>query len=260
MSNKWIFSGIGIFVLGGVFFVGFAEGQGVLPSRLDKAVAIVKQTLSADYIKQLARGAGECDQSATSTDCSKVTVQDSSIFEPQNNAKLNLTFGPLANTYADAKYGFKLKYPDELVLIDGGDLQLVDKRNEKAFSLKICNPESPCGRELSDASVKSAQQVRNTYVVRQYENGGVEYKEEVRPVSTVSIQTESGASVLKQSYSTVILDSKGVDVTTQECEMCSGQKSRYVVFKDTNSYLVIQVTGLANDKALEERIVRSITY
>ena len=156
MNNKWRSVGLttGVLVLGGIFLVGFAEGKGVLPSRFDKAVSIVKDVLSPEYIKQLARGSGECDQSATSTDC--VTVQTSPAPSVPAGTRPSPTFGMSKNTYTDAKHGFSLKYPDELTLINGGDVQLVDSRNEKGFSLKICTPESPCGREFKDASVKSS--------------------------------------------------------------------------------------------------------
>lgn len=88
----------------------------------------------------------------------------------------------------------------------------------------------------------------------------MQYKEEVHPVGNLTIQADSGLSVLKQTYSVVIRDGSGMDVTERECETCVGQKERYVLFKDSSNYVIVQVTGLGNDRALEERIIRSIVY
>jgi hypothetical protein len=246
----------GVVLATGVVFVSFAEGQDMLPSRFDKAVSLAKAILSPEYIKQLGRRAGECDQSATTTDCSKIVHTPPP--PPVDGGKSDISFGPLKNIYTDSKYGFSLKYPDEVFVVDGGDIALEHRLGGKNFFLKICNPTSLCGSVYSTAAPRSLQDFGKEHVL-QYkgESGSSEYKE--IPKASITITAPDGGSILKQTYQVVAHDKNGRDITAEECEMCNGNHVRYVLYRNASNYFIL-IPGEFNDPVLEKQIINSITY
>jgi hypothetical protein len=258
MKTKIIIGLLGvIFLIGGGFFVGSAQGFDAIYQIFSKPQLITPPSPGSKALDVVG-----CDQGATTTPCSVLqALQAKAPQQPAQPAQSQgRVYGPLTNTYTDAKYGFSLKYPDELTVINGGDVELVDRNNEKLFSLKVCNPDSPCGRGFTAAAIKSLDEVRKAYVDNTYADSGTQYKEEFHPVTNLPMQAASGAQILKQAYSVVIRDPNGSDVTAEECPDCTAQRVRYVLFKSQGNYLIIQPTDTHQDQFLEDKIIHSITY
>lgn len=58
----------------------------------------------------------DCDQSTTTTPCSKIPHISTSSSAKSASLTNQFSFGELDNTYLDEKLGFSFQYPDELVL------------------------------------------------------------------------------------------------------------------------------------------------
>jgi hypothetical protein len=166
------------------------------------------------------------------------------------------TYGPLTNTYTDKKTGLSFKYPDELRVVDTGDGIALQHTVDKQFSLKICGADDLCATGLIPNSAKSLADLEGEYAV---DTEGVVGTQRVTPLSNTIVQTDSGVSVLKQTYVTKILDESGNDITARECEMCVGEKTRYILFKNPQDFFVLR-SGQLNDLTVEAMIIQSITY
>ena len=78
------------------------------------------------------------------------------------------------------------------------------------------------------------------------------------PISNTRLKTESGVDVLKQVYKSKITDDKGEDVTSVLCSHC-GTHTHYILFKSPDDFVIIS-PDRRNDRALEDAIIKSITY
>ena len=175
----------------------------------------------------------------------------------------DIKLAPLTHTYTDESNGFSLKYIDKLKIRESGSAIVIgDKYSHGLFGLKIHNAESyydfgmpfiKSFKSLSDFEVEQKQMREEGY----FATKGVTFQYDI-PTSNTRLKTKSGVDVLKQVYKVKITDNKGRDITSKVCSHC-GTHTRYILFKSPDDFVIIS-PGRRNDRALEDAIIKSITY
>jgi len=183
-----------------------------------------------------------CDQSATTTPCSKITDIKAPIQQPREPA-VGFPFGPLVNVYKDKEFGFSLRYPNEISLVDRheGCIFFVDSPQPKSWLFAIQTP--ACS---SDSKMTSFEDYR-----KDYEMSGVEDTKLIfHHLSSEAVKTKSGIEGMYQEFS---------------IENSGEQISKRYIFKLPQGGFVIFSKLFDDPKStyyipLEKAIIESITF
>jgi hypothetical protein len=202
-----------------------------------------------------------CDQSATTSDCAALLKQTQSASKPAAQQAVGAptpTYGPLAETYHVAA-GISFKYPAELRVDSGGDTILNDARDPKDFALKICEAGSSCAARYASLNPQSLEDFNRTYISSYGESstyGAMIYQE--TPSGERTFTNSVGTKILELKLTPKVLDSKGNDITAQECEECGGAAIHYIVFEDSKRY--VDFWSIADSASLTPKILDTVTY
>lgn len=201
-----------------------------------------------------------CDQSSTTTPCSEIeAAQKAAALEsPETTAPSTRpapTYGPLVNTYTDAKYGFSLKYPKSFEIQPKGDwpgtMVLAAKAGSGSnFSMLISDAQNN-----SLSSAKAMADVERPYTYLDFDG----YYTKIIPSQNSVVKLPNGAQVLRQVYSELRYDGNGKDVTGDICDECAINATRYILFKDPGNYFIL-LPGRSADADIQSQIINSIEY
>ena len=246
MKTKVIVSSLAIIGVIGIG-VGYAESEGLLPSRFDIPHNLTK-TLSSNTSPQ--------NLTATTTVPGTLSGEQPTP-QPTPIQVQPKTYGPLIHTYTDTSTGFSISYPDGMEIQNGGDIELIDTAsNGKSFALKLCSPNSLCGSTSPNTVVQSLSDLTNTQVSS---SNGKKLTETHTSLSVVD--TSSGVKLSRYQVAPTIQDSSGRDVTAQECDECSGLHVEYVGYKSPKNYVkLIPIGEQTINSAILKQVINSIKY